>query len=292
MASPLVSVIIPVYNAEKYIEQTIRSVLQQTMQDFEIIVLNDGSRDRSGDIILQLQLEDKRIIYIPKENSGVSDTRNKGIDRAEGTYLAFLDADDVWKADNLAKKISALKSTGKRWVFSDHESINEHNQLLPQPERQLTDEHILDRLLLWDRGDVVPGPCSNIVAEKKLFDEGIRFDVNLSSPADRDIAIQLAAKAIPAIIPEKLWQYRVHAQSMSNQNLKVAKEVEVFIDKMKKSKLFSGNNIRRHTLSNLYYMLAGYYNQNGYRLRGVRYISKAFWYSPANVWKKKFGTAS
>jgi glycosyltransferase involved in cell wall biosynthesis len=290
MSSPLVSVIIPVYNAEKYIEQTIRSVQQQSIQDMEIIVLNDGSKDSSGDIIQRLQQQDSRIIYIPKANTGVSDTRNTGIDRAAGKYLAFLDADDVWKPGNLEKKIAALTATGKRWVFSDHESIDEKNNLLPQPERRLTEEDILNRLLLWDKGDVVPGPCSNIIAEKKLFDEGVRFDVTLSSPADRDIAIQLAAKAEPVIVREQLWQYRLHPQSMSNQNLKVANEVIVFIDKMKKSNWFASKKIKRKSLSNLYYMLAGYYNNNGYRLKGLKYISTAFCLSPGNVWNKKIKT--
>src|ERR1700752_3531385 len=109
MPAPLVSVIIPVYNGEKYIEQTIRSVLDQTLQDFEIIILNDGSTDSSAEIIKRLQEEDNRIIYIPKPNTGVSDTRNIGISKASGKYLAFLDADDVWTPVNLEKKIIALK---------------------------------------------------------------------------------------------------------------------------------------------------------------------------------------
>lgn len=287
MSSPLVSVIIPVYNAEKYIEQTIQSVLQQTFQDFEIIVLNDGSKDHSGEIIQRMQQADNRIQYIPKANTGVSDTRNIGISKAKGKYLAFLDADDLWKPDNLERKISKLSETEKKWIFSDHESIDENGNLISDTKRVLSSNDILNRLLLWDRGDVVPGPCSNIVAEKKLFDEGVKFDVSLSSPADRDICIQLAATTEPAIIQEKLWQYRIHAQSMSNQNLKVAKEVIVFIKKMKNSTLFESRDVKRKALSNLYYMLAGYYNNNGHKLSGLKYFGKAVLLSPGNVWNKK-----
>ena len=290
MPSPLVTVIIPVYNAEKYIAQTIQSVLQQTFQDFEIIVLNDGSKDQSGEIIQKLQQTDSRIYYIPKSNSGVSDTRNIGIANAKGKYLAFLDADDLWKPENLGLKIAKLADTGKKWVFSDHESIEENGNLLPEAIRTLTSKNLLNRLLLWDRGDVVPGPCSNIVAEKKLFDEGVRFDVSLSSPADRDICIQLAAVAEPAIIHEKLWQYRIHSQSMSNQNLKVAKEVMVFIKKMKNSTLFESRDVKRKALSNLYYMLAGYYNNNGHKFSGLKYFSRAVLLSPGNIWSKKISS--
>jgi glycosyltransferase involved in cell wall biosynthesis len=291
MSIPLVSVVIPVYNAEKYIEQTIRSVLQQTEQDFEIIVLSDGSKDSSGDIIKSLQQVDKRLVYITKTNSGVSDTRNMGIGKAKGKYIAFLDADDVWLPDNLKRKIEALQLTGKKWVFSDHEMIDENNRLLPQQERQLTSDNILSRLLLWEKGDVVPGPCSNIIAERRLFEEGVRFDTSLSSPADRDIAIQLAAKGEPAIVNDCLWQYRIHSQSMSSQNLKVANEVTVFINKMKKSTLYPDAMIKRKSLSNLYYMLAGYYNNNGYKLRALKYIFTAFYFSPANVWNRKIKPA-
>src|SRR4026207_904759 len=150
MSAPLVSIIIPVYNAEKYIEQTIRSVLKQTLEDFEIIILNDGSKDNSGSIIKRLQEEDKRIIYIPKSNTGVSDTRNTGINRASGKYLAFLDADDLWKPDNLEEKINALKQTGKKWVFSDLENIYEEDNTLFSERKNFKPFNITDNLLLWE----------------------------------------------------------------------------------------------------------------------------------------------
>src|SRR4029079_12350151 len=149
-------VIIPVYNAENYIEQTIRSVLQQTIADIELIVMNDGSTDGSEKIIVALQQTDKRILYQYKANSGVSDTRNKAIEIARGKYLAFLDADDVWKPGNLEKKIEALTVSGKKWVFSNLEFIDENNKLLDIPLRNFKPYDIVNNLLLWE-GDVVPG---------------------------------------------------------------------------------------------------------------------------------------
>jgi len=169
MSSPLVSVIIPVYNGERYVEETIRSVFDQTLQDFEIIILNDGSTDSSAEIIKRLQQEDNRIIYIPKTNSGVSDTRNMGISKASGKYLAFLDADDVWKPGNLEKKIHSLKDSGKKWVFCDHGNIYEEDNTLHADRKVFKPYNIIDNILLWE-AHVVPGPCSNIVAERELFD--------------------------------------------------------------------------------------------------------------------------
>ena len=287
MSSPLVSVIIPVYNAERYIEKTIRSVLTQTLQDFEVIVLNDGSTDSSGDIIQRLQKEDKRITYIPKANSGVSDTRNIGIDKAKGKYIAFLDADDIWLPENLEEKIKALEQTGKRWVFSDLENIFEEDNILHLERNDFKPYNIIDNLLLWE-AEVVPGPCSNIVVEKKLLDEGIQFDTKLSSPADRDICLQLAAKAEPYFLDKKLWLYRQHGQSMTNTNYKAIDETVWLFKKADQRKWFSSRKIRRKALSNVNLMLAGIsYFFPSQKKRVPGFIFKAVWYSPINVFQKK-----
>src|SRR5258705_4297239 len=287
MSSPLVSVIIPVYNAERYVEETIRSVFDQTLQDFEIIVLNDGSTDSSGEIIKRLQEEDNRIIYISKPNTGVSDTRNIGISKARGKYLAFLDADDVWKPCNLEKKINSLKDSGKKWVFCDHENIYEEDNTLHADRKLFKPYNIIDNILLWE-AHVVPGPCSNIVAEKELFGDDIRFDTKLSSPADRDICLQLAAKEEPYYIPEKLWLYRQHGQSMSNQNYKVIDEMKYLYRKADKKKWFSSRKLRRKALSNANLIMAGMsYFFPSQRKRIPGFILKAIWYSPVNVFQKK-----
>ncbi|QNG60201.1 glycosyltransferase family 2 protein [Bacillus sp. PAMC26568] len=91
-----VSIIVPIYNKEKYISKTISSVLNQTYNNFELLLINDGSTDKSEDIILKFVKEDSRIKYIKQENQGVSAARNKGIDAAKGDYISFLDADDLY----------------------------------------------------------------------------------------------------------------------------------------------------------------------------------------------------
>lgn len=291
MSAPIVSVIIPVYNAEDYVHQTIQSVLQQTFSDIELIVLNDGSTDASEKVILALQQTDKRIRYQYKPNSGVSDTRNKGIALAQGKYIAFLDADDVWKPDNLEKKLQLLNTSGKQWVFSNLEFIDEKNQLLQVPLNNFKPYNVVDNLLLWE-GDVVPGPCSNILVTKELLNEDTRFDVGLSSPADRDICIQLALKAEPVYLDEKLWQYRLHSQSMTSINKKVVDEVLYFIKKAKTFHWFTSEKIRRRSLSNIYLMIAGIsYKFIGNKMQGIWFLIRAFFYSPSNIWKKKISRA-
>jgi glycosyltransferase involved in cell wall biosynthesis len=287
MQQPLVSVIIPIYNAEKYIEETIHSVLGQTLSDFEIIALSDGSQDSSGDLVQQLQKQDARITFITKPNTGVSDTRNIGISKARGKYIAFLDADDVWKPDNLEKKISAMRQTGRKWVFSDFDYIYEKDKHLHFERREFKPYDIIDNLLLWEV-DVVPGPCSNIIAEKDFLGDDIRFDTRLSSPADRDICLQLAAKGEPFFLDEKLWLYRLHAQSMTNQNYKAIDEMKYLYKKADERKWFSSPKLRRKALSNLNLILAGMsYFFPSQRARIPGFLVKSVWYSPATVWKKK-----
>jgi glycosyltransferase involved in cell wall biosynthesis len=287
MQFPLVSVIIPVYNAEAYIGQTIQSVLQQTVTDIELVVMNDGSKDGSEKVILELQQRDNRIKYQYKPNSGVSDTRNKGIAIARGRYIAFLDADDLWKPDNLEKKLKILGETGKQWVFSNLDFIDENNKLRQIALINFKPNNIVENLLLWE-GDVVPGPCSNIVVTREVLGEDVRFDTHLSSPADRDICIQLALKAEPIYLDEKLWQYRLHSQSMTNVSRTVVGEVLYFIKKAKNSKWFSSSKVRRKSLSNIYLMLAGIsYKFIGAKMQGIGFLITSFFYSPGNIWKKK-----
>ncbi|MFN7014034.1 MAG: glycosyltransferase family 2 protein, partial [Bacteroidia bacterium] len=152
----LVSVIIPAYNAEKFIETTIQSVLNQTIQKFEIIVVNDGSTDNTAKIIETLKEKDKRIHLINKENSGVSDTRNIGMRTAKGKYIALLDADDVWLKDNLEKKINYLENNpGIDFIYSDMLLADENleNQTQAPKGKGI---NILENILSWN-GEVIPG---------------------------------------------------------------------------------------------------------------------------------------
>ena len=92
---PEVSVIIPVYNNEKFVEKCIRSVMEQSFQDLEILVVNDGSTDRSNEILKRLVAEDSRIIYFSQENRGVALARNRALDMASGKYLTFVDGETI-----------------------------------------------------------------------------------------------------------------------------------------------------------------------------------------------------
>ena len=106
--NPLVSVIIPVYNAEKYIAKCINSLIEQTLQNFEVIVVNDGSTDNTPDILKELAKEDSRIIVINQSNQKQGAARNRGLEIAKGKYITFVDADDWLDLDYLERMYQAI----------------------------------------------------------------------------------------------------------------------------------------------------------------------------------------
>ena len=164
MNNPLVSIVIPVYNGEKYISETIDSVLNQTISNIELIVVNDGSIDNTMELLLDKQRKDTRIRLINKANSGVCSTRNVGIKNSNGTYIAFLDADDLWESDNLEEKIEAIKNSGCKWAYSNLYFIDETNKRKETTWSLPKIENFADDIYLCDKSCVC-GASSNDFVE-------------------------------------------------------------------------------------------------------------------------------
>ncbi len=123
---PLVSIVTPVYNAERFIEDTIRSVQDQSYQDWELILVDDVSSDKSVEIIKKEQAKDKRIkLVLNKKNSGAALSRNAGTKQAKGRYLAFLDADDLWDSQKLEKQVAFMQKNGHAFTYTDYEFADE-----------------------------------------------------------------------------------------------------------------------------------------------------------------------
>lgn len=125
-----VSIIIPVYNCEKYVEKCIRSVIEQTYQNLEIIVIDDGSVDGSTDILDKLAVEDNRIILIHQRNSGVAAARNKGLNLATGEYLTFVDGDDYVSRDYIKQLYELAENKDLDMVICGLKYVTEDGQIL------------------------------------------------------------------------------------------------------------------------------------------------------------------
>lgn len=123
-----VSVVMPLYNSEKYVAQAIESVMEQTFKNWELIVVDDGSTDRSCEIVEKYVENDNRIKLLrnPSPNRMPSSPRNIGIQAAEGQYIAFLDSDDVWLKEKLSQQLCLFEDNRAAVVYSDYEKIDEH----------------------------------------------------------------------------------------------------------------------------------------------------------------------
>lgn len=131
MIDGLVSVIMPAYNAEKYIEEAIRSVLAQTYSNWELVIVNDASKDGTEEIIKRYQTLDKRIkFHSLTENKGVANARNVAMQNSIGQYLAFLDSDDLWLPEKLAKQIQFMQAKGYVFTYHAYRTLNEVDKKL------------------------------------------------------------------------------------------------------------------------------------------------------------------
>lgn len=132
--TPLVSVVIPVYNASQFIEETIQSVLKQTYQHFEIILVDDVSTDASVSIIRKMMVTDKRISLLENDvNTGVAIARNRGVAASTGRFICFLDADDFWTPTKLEKQVAFALNNGYAFTFTSYQFADESGIALKAP---------------------------------------------------------------------------------------------------------------------------------------------------------------
>lgn len=125
MSEGLISIIVPVYNAGKWIEDTILSVKSQTYKDWEMILVDDGSSDDSVEVINSLATERIRLIDAGAQNRGAAHARNRGVEEAKGRYICYIDADDLWSPDKLEKQLAFMKENDAAFSFTGYEFADE-----------------------------------------------------------------------------------------------------------------------------------------------------------------------
>jgi teichuronic acid biosynthesis glycosyltransferase TuaG len=212
---PLISIIIPCFNASPFIAQTINSVLSQTYSNFEIICINDGSTDNSEFIIKNIN--DKRLNYYLKNNTGVSDTRNQGLHKAKGEFVLFLDADDILSDQYIEKSIHSLQQNSTYgFCTSTVFKINEQGKEITKKTWKGASSDILREVLSYS-SEIITCPSNYVFRTKILVDNSVSFNTKLSSSADRYFLVEVSnfTKGI-LITADSYLYYRVHPKSMSN----------------------------------------------------------------------------
>jgi glycosyltransferase involved in cell wall biosynthesis len=274
-STPLVSVVVPAFNAEATINTAVDSVLGQTLRDFELIVIDDGSRDETAAV---LEPYGGALRCLRQTNGGVSRARNHGIAESRGRYVAFLDADDAWVQTKLEKQIAALVSRSDcQACYAAAYLVDERLSVLGE---QRSEDGVAQRDRLLVSGNLVTGSASSVICERALLREVGGFDEGLSLCADWDLWVRLSARTTLAYVDEPLTLYRQSAGSMSRNPRLLERDTLALLDKA-----FSGpdppeRRTRNRALGRQYRVLSGaYWHATDYH-RALRCLLRALRYDP------------
>ena len=225
----LISVMIPMYNSEAYIYETIKAALLQSYKPIEILVMDDGSTDKSAQIVESMIKEyGESIKYFRENNSGVSATRNKGIKKAKGKWIAFLDSDDLWLPTKLEKQMEVLNKTGMKISYCGYSDFFETSKLIKKQKTNFAQGKILIELLknnTWCQ-------TSTWIIEKAFMEENnIWFNEACSWGEDYEFFLKIAALTEISCPKEHLMLYRIRPESISTGKnpLDKAKDYQVWI---------------------------------------------------------------
>ncbi|MCU0349452.1 MAG: glycosyltransferase family 2 protein [Flavobacterium sp.] len=223
---PKISVVIPLYNKENFIKETLESVLNQTFTDFEVILVNDGSTDKSGEIVAQFK--DERIRFFEQENSGVSKTRNNGIYKASSELIAFLDADDYWYPNHL-KEIMDLYETfpncgmyGSRYYMKISDDFSLQTSYSPT----VTDDFkgILPDYFLSSMHYRV-GLTSAVAIPKKILLQYSCFNTSLNGHEDLELFTKIAIENPVAVTNNFTVQYNFAVENQLSKIQFIQKKI-------------------------------------------------------------------
>ena len=228
---PKVSIIVPVYNAEKSLARCVDSILNQEFRDFELILMDDGSKDRSGEICDGYARADARVVVVHKENSGVSDTRNQAIARARGTFLQFVDSDDWLTADATKLMVRAAEETGCDMVIADfYRVVGE----MVSRKGDIDADQVIGReafvgFMMENPADYYYGVLWNKLYRRSLVEaHGIRMDAKLSWCEDFLFNLEYVRYATTFYALRTPVYYYVKTKgSLVNQKISFARTVEM-----------------------------------------------------------------
>ncbi|EDX76939.1 glycosyl transferase, group 2 family protein [Coleofasciculus chthonoplastes PCC 7420] len=243
----LISVVIPVYNGEKTIRQTIESVINQTFSNFELIVIDDGSQDSTLDIVRSIS--DSRLKVFSFPNAGLATSRNRGIQLASGDYISFIDADDLWTGNKLEAQLKALLDNPQAAVaFSWTDCIDESGQFSRRGNYTTVSGNVYAQLLLTDF--IENG--SNLLIRSEAFKKVGYFNESLPAAEDWDMWLRLAVNYEFAVVPSPQVFYRLSTTSMSANVVRQEAACLQVIDQAFAQAPDSVQHLKKPSLANLY----------------------------------------
>ncbi|GAA0670979.1 glycosyltransferase family 2 protein [Rheinheimera tangshanensis] len=262
--SPVFSVVMPVYNRADIIKYSINSVLEQDFQDYEIIIVDDGSEDNTIKVVEGVG--DSRIRIVAQQNKGASSARNTGIDQAKGKYIAFLDSDDLFLPHHLKQAFDVLEKGANICTFTQIIVDRGDGIKYLKPHRAQKENEHISEYLMADRGFI---PTISLIVPK-LLAKKVRYDENLSKGDDYDFAIRLVAAGGELVMldkPAAIWDDKWNPNRLSN-----AINTQERIDWL--------NRIRGLITDKAYYAemgwpIAKYLAEDGKRIQALKHYFKA-----------------
>ena len=223
---PKVSVVIPAYNAMSYLPETLESVFMQTFTDLEVLIIDDGSLDHIAQWFSEVT--DPRVKLMKQENQGVSAARNTGIAHTQGEYVAFLDADDLWKPTKLEKQVRCLENKPAvglvyTWTVLVDERGNPTGRVMASHVEGDVWEQIIENDMIRN--------VSSVMVRRCCFETVGVFDPSLAFAEDRDMWSRIAFRYPFAVVKEPLICYREHANGASKNRQKMFQGIRTVIEK-------------------------------------------------------------
>lgn len=210
---PLVSVNLCCYNSEKFLEETLQSVFAQTFTDWELVIINDGSKDSTDAIIRRHIAEGRNIVYHPQPNAGLGASRNKAIELSSGKYIALIDHDDVWEPRKLELMVPRFERDEVALVYSNAEIVNAANERIGSYAGAMHRGRVLPELFL---NDFIA--CSTVMMRRSAVDASGSFRRDLHIAEEYELFLRLAAKYEFDYVDQPLMRWRLHE---NNASLKV-----------------------------------------------------------------------
>ena len=282
MAIPKCSVVVTCYNYARYIPPCLESVLGQTYQDFEIVIINDGSTDNTDEVIVPF-LTDERIRYIKQANAGQAKAKNVGIEHARGELIAFLDADDLWEATKLEKQLPRFDDVQVGVVYSGARYVDDQGQDVPfahhstylQPRSGIVTQNLFFDNFIAFSSSIVRKMCFDDVG---LFDESIRMGI------DWDLWLRISVRYRFAYVDEPLLYYRIGHPGQMSKNLDVRQECSDRI--MARFLDLNPGIIPKNVIRKAYaytYCNRGYYFRGNEPNKALRFYGRALKSAPGNI---------
>lgn len=277
--APLVSVVVPAYNALPHIEGALASACAQTYDHLEIVVVDDGSTDATADAVRTAAAHDARIRLLRQANAGVAAARNRAIEASHGAYLAPLDADDIWYPQKIERQVQAMLTEAERvgLVYAGWDLISEAGEKLGGSRAGTLARGDVSGILVYR--NLIPCASAPLIRRECLDRVGL-YDATLQDEGgqgceDWDLYLRIAEHYEFAVVPDRLLAYRRVPRSMSRSSKGMEASYEAMLDRLRRRRPQLCAGVLRRSRQRFHLYLAGVCSRNGDGRGVMRHVARA-----------------